>query len=165
MTEALTLLAKHRKTGALFDANLLLVYAVGMYDKSRLQDYRHTKQYVCDFDLIKFLVEFFPVIYTTPNVLTEISNLGGKLGSAFFSNLKTVVQFSEEQYCASKDAVSESSFHKLGLTDAGIISLAANKYVVITADWPLYQILRSKGIDAVNINHLRPLDWLGQLSS
>jgi hypothetical protein len=165
MTEALTLIAKHRKTGALFDANILLVYAVGMYDKSRLQYYSHTKQYVDDFDLIKFLVEFFFVIYTTPNILTEISNLGGKLGSTFFSILKTVVQFSEEQYCPSKDAVSGASFHKLGLTDAGIISLAANKYAVITADWPLYQILRSRDIDAVNINHLRPLNWLGCLSS
>jgi hypothetical protein len=165
MTDALTLIVKHRKTGALFDANLLLVYAVGMYDKGRLPHYSHTKQYVYDFDLIKALVKFFPVIYTTPNILTEIGNLGGKLGPAFFSILKTVVQFSDEQYCASKDAVSEASFHKLGLTDAGIIGLAANKYVVITADWPLYQILRFKGIDAVNINHLRPLDWLSQISS
>jgi hypothetical protein len=165
MTEALTLIAKHRKTGALFDANLLLVYAIGMYDRSRLQHYSHTKQYVYDFDLIKFLVEFFPTIYTTPNILTEISNLGGKLGSPFFSSLRTVVNASDEQYCASKDAASHASFHKLGLTDAGIISLASNKYVVITADWPLYQTLRSKDIDAVNINHLRHLDWLNHLSS
>ncbi len=165
MSEALALIEKHRSTGALFDANILLVYAVGMCDKSRLQHYPHTKQYVDDFDLIKSLVEFFSVIYTTPNILTEISNLGGKLGSAFFATLETVVRFSEEQYCASKDAASDASFRKLGLTDAGIISLAANKYVVITADWRLYQVLRSKGIDAVNINHLRPLEWSARLSS
>jgi hypothetical protein len=113
--------------------------------------------------LIQHLIEFFPVLYTTPNILTEVSNLGGKLGPEFFATLGTMVSVLQEEYCISRDAVCNAAFGKLGLTDAGIINVAANKCLVLTADWPLYQTLRHQGVDAVNINHLRQLEWLGHL--
>lgn len=163
--EALSLITKHRRTGALIDANVLLVYVVGSHDINCLAYFQHTKQYAYSFQLVKRLVEFFPVIYTTPHILTEVSNLGGKLGPAFFTSLLPVVQFCEETHCPSKDAVRNIGFQKLGLTDAAILSLASNQYLVVTADWPLYQVLCSQGIDAVNIYHLIHLDWLGALSS
>ncbi len=165
MNDALTLVLKHRHGGALFDANLLLVYAVGKYNKKRLSDFHHTKQYTNDFGLIEYLIEFFSVLYTTPNVLTEVSNLGKKLGSEFFVTLGAMVSVLQEEYCISKDAAGNAAFGKLGLTDAGIIEVAAKKCLVLTADWSLYQILLSRSIDAVNINHLRQLEWLGPLSN
>jgi hypothetical protein len=166
MTEALQFIRKHRSTGALIDANLLLVYAVGKYDRKCLRLFPHTKQYSEDYDLVEYLVESFPTIYTTPNILTEVSNLGGKINSErFFAILKTLVSEVQERYCLSRDAASDPIFLKLGLTDAGIMSIAADNLLVLTADWPLYQILRSKNVDAVNINHLRQLEWLGCLGS
>jgi rRNA-processing protein FCF1 len=163
MNEAVSLILKHRRSGALLDANLLLIYAVGKYDKNFLSVCHHTKQYTADFPLIEYLIEFFSILYTTPNVLTEVSNLGGKLGPTFFVTLGAMVSVLREEYCASKDAASNAAFGKLGLTDAGIINVAAKKCLVLTADWALYQTLRSNDIDAVNINHLRQLEWLGQL--
>ena len=59
MNEALSLVLKHRRGGALLDANLLLVYAVGKYDKNLLAVFHHTKQYTNDFALIEHLLAFF----------------------------------------------------------------------------------------------------------
>jgi len=35
--------------------------------------------------------------------------------------------------------------------------------LVLTADWSLYQTLRSRNLDAVNINHLRLDEWVSYL--
>lgn len=127
---------------------------MGKFDKSCLSRFHHTKQYVQDFPLIEKLVEYFARIYTTPNVLTEISNLSKDLGVNFFDVLQRVVQVLDEQYCASSDAVSNGEFRRLGLTDSGLLNVAKN-HLVVTTDFNLYQTLRSKKIDAVNFSHLR----------
>ncbi len=164
MTEALQFLAKHRSSGALLDANLLLVYAVGKFDRGRLSKFHHTRQYANDFELVEFLVENLRLIYTTPNVLTEVSNLGGKLNAeGFFQVLQSIVGVLQEEYCISNHAAATPLFTKLGLTDVGILLLAQKNILVLTDDWPLYRILRSKNVDAVNINHLRQLYWDGGL--
>lgn len=160
MNESVSFLLKHRSKGALLDANLLLVYVVGKIGASRLANLHHTKQYQHDFPLIERMVEFFPTIYTTPKVLTEVSNLGKKLGVKFYSTLGKVVAVLDERYCASKDASANAHFQKLGLTDAGLCTVAA-AHLVITADFPLYQILRANNVDAVNFHHLRQQAWHG----
>src|SRR4051794_6446818 len=101
MNEDLSFLWKHRSRGALLDANLLLVYVVGRTNRSRLSQLAHIKQYRDDYPLLERLVEFFPTVYTTPNVLTEVSNLGKKLGTDFFGILRKVVAVLDERYCTS----------------------------------------------------------------
>jgi hypothetical protein len=46
----------------------------------------------------------FPVIHTTPNILTEVDNLGKKLGNGFHAILGRVVTVLNEHYCESKTA-------------------------------------------------------------
>src|SRR5437773_11765531 len=109
INEDVSFLKKHQGNGALLDANLLLVYVVGKSHPSLLSQFHHTKQYHRDFPLVERLIDvFFRTIYTTPNVLTEVSNLGGKLGGKlgeeFHSRLGKVVAVLEERYCVSKDA-------------------------------------------------------------
>ena len=156
MNEALAFVQKHRNAGALLHSNLLLVYLVGKLDRNQLSRFHHTKQYVDDFPPVEALVESFSRIHTTASVLTEVSNLGGKLGSKFFDVLRRAVGVLEEHYCASDKAVRETHFRKLGVTDSGLLSVGAS-VLIITADWQLYGILRSKNIDAVNFHHLRSL--------
>jgi predicted nucleic acid-binding protein len=163
MNEDVAFIAKHQQRGALLDANILLVYVVGMCDTRLLPQFHHTKQYKDDFPLIQRLVNHFRLIYTTPHVLTEVSNLGKKLGEKlsprFFDELQKVVQVLEERSCTSKDATANRYFRTLGLTDAALLHIAVNDILVITADLPLYLTLRHTNIDAVNINHLRPYTW------
>src|ERR1019366_4553633 len=108
MNEALSLVLKHRRRGALLDANLLLIYAVGKCDKNLLPTLHHTKQYTSDFTLIEHLIAFFSVLYTTPNILTEVSNLGGKIGQKFFVTLGAMVSVLQEEYCISNEAASNA---------------------------------------------------------
>src|SRR5665213_3296307 len=163
MNEDLAFVDKHRNKGALVDANLLLVYVVGLADKNNLVRNPHTKQYASDFPAIKHLLEdVFTKIYTTPNVLTEVSNLGKGVGAKFWQVLRTVVDVLDERYCVSKESAAHEKFNALGLTDAGLCNVAS-QHLVVTADLTLYTILRGRGIDAVNFNHLRPWFWRGQL--
>jgi len=155
MNEAAAFIAKHRRRGALLDANILLVYVVGMCDIRLLPQFHHTNQYKDDFPLIRHLIKQFRLTYTTPHVLTEVSNLGKELGPKFFDALQRMVQVLDEQSCTSKDAVANVYFRRLGLTDAAHLNIARNNILVITADFPLYLTLRHSKIDAVNINHLR----------
>ncbi|MBS1828667.1 MAG: hypothetical protein JST93_25400 [Acidobacteria bacterium] len=158
MNEDFAFLQKHRSRGALFDANLLIVYLVGKMGSHLLKQYPHTKQYEDDYPLVEKLVESFPILYTTPNVLTEVSNLGRKAGPQFFAGMRAVVRLLDERYCASRDAVENARFASLGLTDSGLM-IVASEVLVVTADFPLYSILRAHQLDAVNFHHLRHLSW------
>jgi hypothetical protein len=158
MSEALSFVESYKSKGALFDANLLLVYVVGKCGKNRLLRYHHTKQYADDFPLIEKLADWFSTLYTTPNVLTEVSNLGKKGGVEFFDQLKRMVHVLDEGYCTSKEASLNIQFRKLGLTDSALLNLGP-KFLVVTADFGLYSVLRSNKVDAVNFNHLRPYLW------
>ena len=61
MNEDVAFIKEYQSKGALFDANLLLVYVVGKCGKSKLRQCHHTKQYVDEFPLIVKLVESFAV--------------------------------------------------------------------------------------------------------
>lgn len=161
MTEDIAFITKHKKKGALLDANVLLVYLVGIYDMRRMRSFSHTQQYADDFPLVDKLVKTFPVIYTTPNVLTEVSNLGGKLGDGFYDVLQLAIPRLKEQYGVSEEAAKHSYFNKIGLTDCALVDIARAGVLVISIDSTLCRILRSKNIDAVNFNHLRQLSWNG----
>jgi hypothetical protein len=158
MNEDVQFLKKHKGKGALLDANLLLVYIVGLLSKRQLERFSRTKQYSGDYDLLLTVVEYFKRLYTTPNVLTEVSNLGKELGPSFFDILGSVVQRLDENYCDSKTAVSQKYFRIIGLTDGGLMEVGSQT-LLITTDAQLHRFLRKEQIDAVNFNHLRFVSW------
>lgn len=162
MNETLDFLRKHKGRGAVLDANLLLVFAVGKYDRNILRSFHHTKQFVADFEWIERLVlQWFAKIHTTPNILTEVSNLGSSLGAAFYGELKGIIAALVETHYDSATAAEDKKFCEIGLTDSVILAVAAaGGGVVLTADFDLYHILRARGIDAININYLRQVEWL-----
>ena len=85
------LIEKYRHHGALIDTNLLLVYLVGCCGEHLLSQCGTTGQYEEEFEDIKVLVELFDKVHTTPNILTELSNLGNmELGGQFLEKLKLV---------------------------------------------------------------------------
>jgi len=74
------LVAKHRRNGVLVDANLLLLYLVGRWDYRLVPKFKRTDRYtVSDFILLTRFLAQFAKILTTPNVLTEVSNLCGNM--------------------------------------------------------------------------------------
>jgi hypothetical protein len=158
------LIQKHQRGDILLDTNLLLLYLIGNLRATAIKTFPHTKQYAAeDYSLLAKVVGLFRAVVTTPNILTEVSNLSGKLNEAdlraFREGFKGAIEILVERYCPSGLAAQSPAFSKFGLTDAGIACLCERDILVITDDLPLQQWLASKQIDAVNFNHIRRSFW------
>lgn len=158
------LMARYRTKGLLVDTNLLLVYFVGKYDPERVPQFKNTMKFSADeFLLLARFLDAFDNVITTPNVLTEVSNLSGQLAenlrTAFYANFAKSISRFEEHYSSSASIATSAHFDRFGLTDSGIAELVKGNYLVLTDDLSLFGYLQNRGIDAINFNHLRPLAW------
>jgi hypothetical protein len=109
-------------------------------------------------------VSHFKSVLTTPNILTEVSNLSASFNEQFDFQVsppfhKLIASLTEE-YVQSLAASEQASFNKFGLTDSVIVHLANRDCLILTDDFPLYSYLQKKGIDVLNFNHLRSERWL-----
>jgi hypothetical protein len=148
----------------LLDAILLLLIAIGQFDKSLIGRKRLDGYVSSDFDLLFALVASFSRNLTTPHLLTEISNLADQcvpknryrkfrtfLAEEIFSNL-------DERWVSAKELSQTNEFHQLGLADAAVCRLVGEKISVLSADMELCNVLWGRGVDVQNFNHLRNLD-------
>jgi hypothetical protein len=154
----------YRGKGILVDSGLLLLLFVGLCDRGRIQVFKRTKMFTeSDFDLLQRILSQFDSVVTTPNILTEVSNLLGQLPdnlhgqyyASFAAGLEGPVS---EHYIPSKRLVLQSRFARLGLTDTGIIEQARHRHLVLTSDLPLYNHLCDLGVDVINFNYIRSVN-------
>jgi hypothetical protein len=160
------LLERHRRQGAVIDANLLLLALVGEFDPTLVGKAKHLRQYDRgDLDLVQEIRRYFPTVVTTPNLLTEVSNLAGHLPNGVregaFAAFRDQFKILNEQYVASTIATSDPQFAAFGLSDSGIAHIAqGGGYLVVTDDLRLASLLDRRNLGCVNINHLRSRMWL-----
>jgi len=164
MDSTLEIVQRYRSRGVLVDTNILLLYFVGGFAPSLIPRFKRTKTFVVeDYELLTRLLSRFHRIVTTPNVLSEVSSLSAQMGdplkTKYFEHFAQRIAALDEHYVRSADAVTVRHFAKLGLTDSAIMDLAAGSYLVLTDDTTLYLFLENEGIDVVNFNHIRPLEW------
>ncbi len=160
------LIQRYSQQGLIIDTNILLLYFVGTLNRLHIAKHKRTRQYLpSDFDLLSNLLRLFQNrIVTTPNILTEVSNLLGdyttleqkRLWSIFTAGIKML----EEKYLPSNKLCQTPIFSKFGLTDSAIIDLVKDKYLVLTDDAMLFQYLEKSRIDAINFTHLRASNLL-----
>lgn len=154
-----------RGRDALFiDTNLLLLLIVGWLDVEQVERFRRTRAYTRDdFALLNTFVAGFARFLTTPNVMTEVSNLAGQLSEPLrreaWLTLGRLTGRFEERVRASKEIVGDPAFPILGLTDTSVILAADSGVTVLTDDLHLYVRLSSAGVEAINFNHLRTGSW------
>jgi hypothetical protein len=162
------LLQRYKNGPVLIDANLLLLYVTGKTDRRIIPRFQRTQKYtVRDFDLLQRLLEqVFRIVLTTPNILTEVSNLATKLSESerplFFDQMKQCIASLDERYCHSRTAASDRNYRTLGLTDAGILTVC-HGLLVLTDDLPLYSVLLNRGMDAINFTHIRAVATLRKM--
>lgn len=154
---------RYRSEGALIDANLLYVFFVGTVNRAQLGHAPHTGGYSGrDFDLLSGLLNQFRRRYVTPNVLTEVSNLAGKLEGdyrrAALAMIRKGFDLFEEEYVPSREAAQRPELERFGLTDAVLMAFAARRMLLVTADGRLADYCLAKGGAAINFNHLRMLN-------
>ncbi len=151
------------------DTNVLLLFLVGSLDLKLIAKHKRVNQFtVEDFRLLNQLLRQFGAILTTPNVLTEVTNLamqiGGNAKEKLVTQLAGLLQKGafEEHVAESKEVSKVEEFRRLGLTDAGIIHLTKKEWTVLTDDLNLYLALQVRGLKAINFHHLRERKWWQQ---
>jgi predicted nucleic acid-binding protein len=150
----------------LVDTNLLVLFTVGSSDPRLIERHKRTQQFTAeDYRLLEDVLSRFQTVVTTPNVLTEVSNLvdqvGGPVAQTLQELLVSVIGKLEEQYVASSDCCGLEEFRRLGLADAAILRLAQDRgdLMILTDDIHLYLALQRSGLEAINFNHLREQVW------
>lgn len=104
-------LTPHKNKFVVIDTNLLLVYLVGCVDPQLITKFKKTNSRYCaeDFKILNDLIKKF---VTTPNILTEVSNLGGHLKdnakNRFFALLARFIQQTPEKYIQSSEISNEN---------------------------------------------------------
>lgn len=157
--------SRNLSKGVLIDSNLLLVLLIGICNPALFRRFDRTSAYDGEaFRLLAAFVGQFRKVITTPNILTEVSNLSGGLKGTDLDGLRMVfavqVKIFDETYVDSRTAVSDRHFKKLGLTDAAIISAAlSGKCLVLTADAQLSSVLAARNVDVINFNWIRQYAW------
>jgi hypothetical protein len=131
------LVLRYKNSGALVDTNILLLFFVGKHDASQIGKFKRTKVFTAeDFYNVLRIFGFFARIVTTPNILTEVSNLSGHFGepvrSEYFRSVAQSLEILEEKYIPSLDACADSYFVKCGLTDAVIAELSLTRSILLS---------------------------------
>jgi hypothetical protein len=156
----LALVAKYRKLGVLVDTNLMLLYFIGAFDVEFIPRFKRTQNFSQqDYMLLTLFLSEFSVIATTPNILTEINSFAnqieGRLKKDYYVRFADEILKLEEIYLSSKIIARLPEFRQFGLTDAGILNAARNKYLVLTDDLKLSTYANGFGVEAMNFYHLR----------
>jgi hypothetical protein len=158
------LIARYARRGILIDTNILLLYFIGSFDPDLISRFKRTVQFtVEDYSTLLILLHPFEKLITTPNILTEVSNLSGQLGEPartyYFRFFAEKIAGIEEHYIDSARAAEQDQFNRLGLTDTGILELSSRQYLILTDDFRLSQILQTNNLDVINFNHVRVIGW------
>lgn len=159
----LQLLQRHRSAGIILDTNILLLHFVGLLDPQLIPRFKRTDIFtVEDFHVLRTLLAFTPKIITTPNIMTEVSNLLGQLTGRqrdrCFAIFVKGIGLLEETYLTSASLAVMGEFQRFGITDAGMTHLA-RQHLIITEDFRLSNFLAKAHIDVLNFNHIRTLNW------
>jgi len=155
------IISQHKNKVAVIDTNLLLVYLVGCIDPQMINKFKKTNSRYCveDFDILENIIRKFNKFATTPNILTEVSNLGGQLKNnakkKFFILLAQFIQKIPEKYIRSSEISKDEHFIKFGITDRGLLELAKTEHLIITDDFKLSSFCNNQGLYSINFNHLR----------
>lgn len=152
-------LERHRRAGILIDTNILLLLLIGSVDTALIAKHKRTSKFtVEDFTLAVLIAERAATILTTPNILSEVSNLAAQIANPyktriflqFAAAITTVIEF----YHRSGDLSAREEFFRYGLTDTGIMQAARDGYLILTDDLRLWDHLDLLGLPTINFTHL-----------
>ncbi|WP_108460217.1 hypothetical protein [Devosia naphthalenivorans] len=144
----------------LLDANLAVLLTVGLADRKLIDQHKKLRAYSPrDFDEVTEFVALYDRLIFCPHVLAETSNLSLSITEPYrtkiSNSLALIARSSTELYRSSSDASNHPQFTSLGMTDAILLTLAAEGCVLLTADAALHVAAITAGHEAYNYNHLR----------
>jgi hypothetical protein len=170
MTLEEQLFATHRGKSVLLDSNLLLVFLAGSLSPRLFSQFKRVSAYtINDYELLVRLLSAFTTLLTTPHILTEVSNLANSLPEwlkpDWHRNFAALIASEQdtpglrERWTPATELSQIPEFIAFGITDAAVTELSADA-LVVTEDYRLSGVLRSKGIAVLNFGDLRKLQQL-----
>ena len=140
----------------LLDTNVLVLLVVGLADPDLIGVHKNTQAFnSAHFDVLFETLSPEMSIVSTPNVLTETSNMLAQIGepkrSKIMNRFALLIEDLEEIYLPRKAAAKSAHFVRLGLTDAVIANLKKDKCRVLSVDAKLCYACAESGIDALNL--------------
>ncbi|MEN3371021.1 MAG: hypothetical protein V7609_3164 [Verrucomicrobiota bacterium] len=154
-------LQRYKSRGILVDSSLLVVYLVGSFDRRHLVNCRAIKSSFtnAEFELLAKIIGLFDVLITTPHVLTEVSNLAGRLPARLHTPFRkffaAIMNNLLEENTPASDVSLAPHFVRFGVADTAISLVAPGKYFVLTEEVALYSHLAASGVDVMNFSHIR----------
>ena len=152
------------KYGVFVDANLLVLLVIGLTNKGLITKHKRVRAFdTDDFELLCHILNRFPRVLVTPNVLTEASNLLAQHReperSQILKKLSDLIADSQEAYVKSRVASQHGEFCRLGLTDSAFLEEVSAEKPLLTVDVRLYYAALRKDSEAgINFTHFRQLD-------
>jgi predicted nucleic acid-binding protein len=148
------------RAGLLVDTNLLVLFAVGRVNSSRISNFKRTSRYSkADYHFLVRVLKRFKTLYTVAHVLAEVSNLTDLPGPERVLArrvLKETISLLSEAEMPSRQAAEDRLYPQLGLVDAAIGAVArAHNCAVLTDDRDLYLRLIHDNVMALDFTHLR----------
>jgi predicted nucleic acid-binding protein len=145
----------------LIDTNLLILLAVGIYDRAYISSHKRCSSFDADdFDLLMILLEGQQLVVTT-HVLTEASNLLWQTSEPHSSKirdtLREIVETTMELSEVSSKVMNTSKFMKLGLTDAAILTMSEKSLQILTVDLDLHIAALELELETENFNNYRAI--------
>ena len=144
---------------AAIDTNILLLLIVGRFDRASISRIRSTRHFsVADYDLLESFTARFQQVVTTPQVLTETSNLIGRdfhrrQWLKIFDVLASMINGLTEVSVPSVSLSAHRYFNQLGLADVSLLLLKDT--LVLTDDFRLMNFMYSQGREVINFVKLR----------
>jgi hypothetical protein len=141
--------------GILLDTNLLLLLTAGVFSLDKIRSFKRTQSFIIeDFNALNQIISFSTQLFTTPNILTEATNL---LDSELMPVLSVLTETLVEHYLPSIEVMKYDikCYEKFGLSDAVLRKLANDNILVLTVDAPFYHYASSLGLPVYNFNHFR----------
>jgi hypothetical protein len=151
---------KYSRQGVVMDTNVLLLYAIGTYDVAQIEKFKRTQSFTSiDFGYLLEFLEQFDCLLTTPNLLTELTNLtegfNEQTKHQFFKSLSQQIQLFSEQHFESSTLSKTPVFQKFGLADTTLSELGKQKHLILSDDLRLTHFLHTQKNDCLNFNHIR----------
>jgi len=146
------------------DTNLLVLFLIGRTRRGLIASHKRLAAFTeRDYDALEEIVGRFQIVATTPNVLTEMSNLcdglTGEDKNKYLAAAINHVNIVDEQYVPSRDVIASIAFSQFGLSDAVLSEIAVRHFLILTVDGSLYHFLMTLSLPVLNFNHLRTAYW------
>lgn len=160
-----SIVSRYTKTGVAVDTELLLLLAVGRYEREYLASFKRTARFSGDdYDVLSSFLAKFSAVITSPHVFTEVSNYSfqipeGRL-EGYLGSFVAVISRAKEIYVTKDTIISHSRFSNVGATDTGlIISCVQGSYLLLTTDHKLCGLAKREGVEALHFDELRGYSW------